>query len=391
MRVVLQSLVVLILLVTPLLSNFLGLDFEQSKVAFFVIVVNLAALVWLGYLIKQRKTLQFKLTLIHTLVLIFVVTLAITSYFGLDWSGSLIGRPPYFQGLIIYLELYLFYLIIATCQVKLKLVALVISLAATIVSLGAINQFLQALAARPIGSFGQPDLYAGFLILALPFVVFCFNSIKGFWPKLGHSAIVFVVVLAIVVSQSRTAIILLFLVGLLTLWQFLPKLRLYLIILALTLASLLTYLALPRLVETEWVTPQSQQWLIHNSPEKRLYIWLVSYHLILARPWTGYGLDNLELVFNHSVADIFPPSVSFGVINLNIDRAHSYSLDLLFYGGVGALVIWLVLLGAALKKSSQPPQKNVLIIYLIWSQFEVQSIAHLILLWGIIGLIERTS
>lgn len=90
------------------------------------------------------------------------------------------------------------------------------------------------------------------------------------------------------------------------------------------------------------------QWVMHaqtGSPAARRTIWAATLELIRARPWTGYGLDNLELVF----PAVFPPElVYYQGRDVYVDRAHDLLLDWAAAAGIPGAVAGLLILVAAL-------------------------------------------
>ena len=122
-----------------------------------------------------------------------------------------------------------------------------------------------------------------------------------------------------------------------------------------------------------------------ENPEKRLYIWPVVGELIFKRPFLGYGLENMA-------GEVRSSSISWrhGISNLWIDRSHNYILDLLFFGGIVGLYFWIVLVWAMLKKAKGLILAS-LILYLIWIQFQNQSVVHIIYFWLLAGLIDRND
>lgn len=76
--------------------------------------------------------------------------------------------------------------------------------------------------------------------------------------------------------------------------------------------------------------------------QTRLLTWSINWQAFLARPWLGYGWENVENAFNkfyQSGLDVF------GIGQTIVDRAHNFFFDqLLINGAIGAVVmlIWIV-------------------------------------------------
>ena len=145
--------------------------------------------------------------------------------------------------------------------------------------------------------------------------------------------------------------------------------------------------------------------LTKESVEKRAYIWPEALKIAWQKPLTGYGLENIGQAF----ADYFEENkhplfeenlkvspVLISLKELSINRSHSYVLDLLLFSGVIGLLGWLGLVGVLLNKLRQnihDREQNVLLIslitYLVWVQFQNQSVVHLLYFWLLVGLIDK--
>ena len=195
----------------------------------------------------------------------------------------------------------------------------------------------------------------------------------------------------LILSYSRASILILG--GLLLVFLlFRLNQRIHIVIVSLVLvivASVLSFKFGSGLIYQEIKAPFNQQWLIDNSPEKRIFIWPIILEFISQRPILGYGLENLRVAFSkyerfHEQRD----PVYFGIKNLIIDRSHNYSLDLLFSSGFLGFLIWIFLVVILLKKARGILLLS-LIIYLVWIQLQVQGIVHLMYFWLLGGLVDQ--
>lgn len=402
--------------VLPLLGAFGGLGYEQIKVLFFLLSTSLITL------LSWEK--QFKWTLLSKVAGAWVLILMLTSMTGINSQGSLLGKDPYFQGWISYLYLFPFYLIVKEAKIELENYALVLSGSAAIVSLLAIkdwilfNIFQQPIpnyAGRVVSTFGQPNFYAGFLLFTLPFAYFLLRVSD---KRLQYFAMAggLISMTAILVSYSRTAILLMLLLLILGLVVELKiKLKLILIIIGVVLVSILTALKFSSgIVGNEVSQPAATNNpdLTKDSVEKRAYLWPLAWQIFWQRPIFGYGLENISLTFSkyfeinkHQLFEenlkIYPVFISLK--DLNIDRTHNYILDLLLFSGILGLFSWLVLVVLLFKKlirklrqKSHGRSNNVLLfisllIYLIWIQVQNQSMVQLVYFWLLAGLIDQES
>lgn len=376
------------------------LGYEQSKVLIFIILNTLAGFLW-AFTKPKIKWSKIKIT-----ATIFLAILLLTSILGIDPQASLMGNQPYFQGLIFYSQLYLFFLMVSSTKISLKTFSVFFLLSATIVAFLAIydwvrmeyfHQIVPNYAGRVVSTFGQPNFYAGFILLVLPLISFFSLRIWGFE--------VIILITGIFISQSRIAmigssIVFCFLIlQRIKLFKF--KKLIFILLMLIFLGGSFFLLEGPAgIFKKEVESTQHQQWLIDNSPEKRIFIWPVILEAIKQRPILGYGLENISPAFTG-----YFQTINFNTLDnphyhslkdLILDRSHNYILDLLlFSGGVGFLV-WLVLIGLLFHKllnSKVSIENSALLIslsvYLIWVQFQNQSAVQLIYFWFLISVIDR--
>lgn len=406
----LNNILLLTVFLTPLLGAYnnvvvasfalKGLGYEQIKVFFFIVSISLISFFWM---FSKPK---FKWTAINLSAGLFIGVLFITSVTGLNSTVSFLGAYPYFQGWILYLYLFLFSQLVSQFKIKLEQWAKVLVASSTIVAFLAIKDWVllnlfhtqvPTYAGRVVSSFGQPNFYAGFLLLSLPFAYLFFKK-GNQWMIL----IMLILITGIFVSYSRSAILLsliLFILALLD--QLKIKLKGFLIVPGVLLVALVVALkSSSGIVGSEFSKPilTNNPDLTKESVEKRVYIWPQFLKIAQEKVLTGYGLENINVAFHdyfkankHSIFEenlkISPVLISLK--DLNIDRTHSYILDLFLFSGILGVLTWIILIVLLIKKG----RKNFLIVplitYLIWIQFQNQSLVHLIYFWLIAGLIDK--
>lgn len=414
MTSLIKSLLLLTVFLTPLIGAYGSFGYEQAKVFLFIVLTSLSGFVWFFYLIKNPK---FEWSGISRTAGIFIVILLITSLMGVNPAQSILGTQPYFQGWILYAYFFLFFLLVRVSKIKLEHWAYVLTGSATIVGLLAIGGWIQinllghqlpTYAGRVVSTFGQPNFYAGFILLTLPFFRYLLVSkgeaFRG-WIMVGF----LISLTAITFSASRVAF--LGTAGLILFWLIweLPFRKLIfggvlIILLALFVISLNS--------GAGWVEKELILLKATNNPdlptigvEKRYYFWPILGTLIMERPIQGYGLENIAPVFSgyfeKNKHALFEENLKvkpylFGLKDLNLDRSHNYILDLLLFSGILGLLVWLVLVGLLIKKLIQSPVRAEntslllgLFTYLIWIQFQNQSIVHLLYFWLLMGIIDK--
>lgn len=403
LRHLIKILLLLTVFLTPLMGANGNYGYEQAKVLFFIVSISLSGFLWL----LARPV--FKWTGVSIIAELFIITLFTTSIIGLEPQTSLLGSNPYYQGVILYAYLFLFFLLVSATKIKFYIWAFCLAGSATIVGLLAIGDWIQinflghqlpTYAGRVVSSFGQPNFYSGFILLCLPFLYFL--------QKEKYLSYVLALELGIInffavwISGSRTAIFLS--VGLLIFLSLTSIKYKKLIILG---SILIAGYLLIGIVSKEIIRPFST-----NNPdlptigvEKRYYFWPILGKLILERSIQGYGLENIapEFLgyFEKNKHALFEENLKvkpfmFGLKDLNLDRSHNYILDLLLFSGILGLLVWLILVGLLIKKLILSPinaENTALLLglftYLIWIQFQNQSVVHLIYFWLLVGMIDR--
>jgi hypothetical protein len=393
-RILTISLLALTLFLIPLLVPVSGLGYEEVKVFAFLGFVILSGFIFVYNL--GTKKLKIRWTKLKIAGLIFVSMLGLSSIAGIDPLGSLTGKYPYYQGVILYFFLYFFFLIVSESDIEVSLVRKAVVFSGVVVSIVAIYQFLKInvfnietfnYAGRVVSTFGQPNLYSGFLLLALPLAS----------KEKYRIVIFFILAVGIALSLSKTVIVLTLCLG--AYWIY-KKLRLggWAIFLGLFILLNLILLSVEKsegVVWDEFIGPLAESRIEDNHKvEKRIFILPgiiagASNNLVL-----GFGLDSIAMVYSRQFENFKPefrdyPPRYFNLMNLNVDRSHNYLIDLLVFSGLLGLGTYLWLWILLFKSKSSGNLKLFLIYYLVWVQFQPQSIVHLMLFWLIAGLIDK--
>lgn len=287
---------------------------------------------------------------------------------------------------------------VSESKLSLKSVNKFVSFSAVIVAIIAIIQFVLLIffkieiptyAGRVVSTFGQPNLYSGFLLLALPLILD---------RKHPNYLVITIVSLAIILSLSKAAIAILSGAGL---WFLISKLKqkglaIYLLIVCFINILVFSLENSSGIVWDEVITPLTLGKADTGTVEKRAHILPVMFEIYSKSPVLGFGIDSIDSLYNQKFAGFSPETivyspVDFNLKNLYVDRSHNYLLDLLIFSGILGLLSYSYLIYALFKTSAPKPLKFFLILYLIWIQFQVQSIAHLMLFWLVAGVIDNVK
>lgn len=378
----------------PLIPALFGFGYELIKVLAFLILVIFEGFIFV-YFISIKK-LNLKFGKIKWAALFFLIILSLTSVFGINPGNSLTGIFPYYQGLLIYWFLFLYFLMVSTVKQNEKWIVWSIVLSAVLVSATAVFQFYElhvlkkeilTYSGRVISTFGQPNLYSGFLLLSLPFVM----TLKK-W-KINSFLIIST---GIFVSLSRSAIILYS--GLLAFYLIMNIKQKGLVIFV--IGFLIINLTVYSLSENGFLRNEIAYPLVNqgagSNVEKRIFIIPVVLGIYFQNPLLGYGIDSINELYRGKFADFKPElknysPLYFNMMNLTVDRSHNYFLDLLIFSGFFGLAAYLYLIYLLLKTKSPVYLKISLVLYLVWIQFQVQSIVELMLFWFVAGLLDNKN
>lgn len=392
---VLNSILLLTVSLTPLLPASFGFGYELIKVLAFIVLTIISGLIFV-FLLSTKK-IKIQPSKIKTAALIFLLILSFTSAIGINPGESFTGNSPYYQGVIVYWLLFLFFLMISSVKIDNDLTVKFLSFSALAVSFIAIFQFIQLnifkietlnYAGRVISTFGQPNLYSGFLLLSLPFAL----NLKQ------NEFFLALISLGIISSLSRSSIILAFAFFALLLFKNFKDKGLIIFLFIFLIINAVTF-SLDKTTGVVWeevVMPLKRQGIYEDSAEKRIHIIPVLLTISLQRPLTGYGIDSIDNLYKSYFSNFKPElknysPLYFNMMNLNIDRSHNYFLDILIFSGIFGLGAYLYLLYLLFKTKKPFFITLFLILYVIWFQFQVQSVVHLMLFWLVAGVIDNSK
>ncbi len=389
--------------------------YELPKFILFVGGVEvLAAVFVLKCLVKKTFTLPRPDALTVSVLLFGAVNL-ISDILGLDPKISLLGSNVRYQGFItLFAGILLFLLMryfsnpksLSVFKKGIWITSFLISVFALwqIVQLKMLQSLIPTYNGRIVGTMGNPNFLAGYLVMLLPFVLWPSQEIKkSSLVRIIRLANVFTINLTIFFTDSRAAYLALVLLFLIYVLRLLPKLNIPRI--AVWLSIILVFLGLfsfinmfmykdtvlkdsiPTIKERgcpeSW--PQEYPWKIitdihNNAPifkrealcDNRLLIWIIGLESLSKQPLLGYGQDNFEL------------AIPSGKMHLT-DSAHNIFLEIAVSSGLIGLLLYIAAIFIAIKKASFPIKMSLL-TFLIVAQFNPLSIAQISLFWFLLGI-----
>lgn len=329
--------------------------FEGPKVLWFLVGGTGVIAYWLFRILRQKKYFDFlKSDLFYFL---WLVTLLISSVFGVHFNLSIVGGSYRHQGVIFFFLLWLVgktFLILKGSDKKLviKFIGLAVLMESAIVIFQYI--FGKVYFDKPLGTIGEANAVAGFLVLGSYFIFQIFPKIILIFPTIP-----------LFMEQSRSGI----LTGLVMSGAFMDKLKpkSKIVIWSLTIltASILVML----------LTSQKT-----NSPfENRYTVWKLGITSVMKKPVLGYGAESGEVVYNEAFKNYGLP-----LYNLMVDRAHNLYIDVAMWSGGIGLIMFIAWLINRFKSLTGFPQKYAYLAFLVYAFFQPLSIVHWILFFLII-------
>ncbi len=348
------------------------IPYEVPKVWLYMRVIEFLFLVsLLGFYFKKiRQTNDIDPKTFLFLIVFLVVTL-IASLLGSDLGKSIYGNYYRVDGLITLYHLAAFSFLLALFwQRKWQ-------------NLLAIGLFLGGVSAAMLNTFGQPNFLAGFLLVTLPFGIYCLT--KKLFGKLTRLVVglgVIAMVIATVKTGSWLGITCILL--LVPLWILITSRKNIFLIGALVTTFLVISLSL-------WAINFNR---LNSNPtsyiaEGRERVYRNTFLGAIKRPLLGYGWANADYAFE---AVVWPIKFDSDVY---VDKAHMYILEIFATTGVVGLAFYLLLTYRVLtllwvKKSLFT---NVLltslVLYFLHSQTNVTSISQELVFWLGLGYAMR--
>lgn len=402
------NLVLIILYVTPFVFIPIGLYndyFYEPKLLFY----QLIACVFLFTLLTHRRVLVKKLRfdIIDKVVLIFLVSLIVSTIFALDPKLAILGSPRRVEGLNAMLT-YMILFIMARHMAPLKdrHIKTILGLSIIIVLYGVLQthgidpfqrDFIRENWNRAFSTIGNPNFLGSFIVLLLPFATDYYMRFKDKWALLIYS-VLFYGLLATLTRGAWIGGFLAILIYLIVLYfrKQLDYCRL-LIFVGVNLLVVITFAGvsgdkfLLRLLSIQTdVSKLIENVAIEEVGSSRMFIWIRGVELFKMRPIFGYGLENIGNAFlkfyRQDILDYF----NYLIVP---DKAHNEYLHYALVGGLFTLVSYLSLITLIIKSNIKRTFKNSyglplmisIVGYLIQATFNISVVSVAYIFWIFLG------
>ena len=322
--------------------------FVFPKAIFFEAAVELAFLFFAALLVVDKSFLPKRNGLLLALF-IWILSLVLSTIFGVDPSLSFWSKAERMDGLFWYLHLLLFFLMATPVFEKDYLKFLSVNSIAGFLtggyaliskySPGVINFGDQT---RLGGTFGNPAFLATYFLTLFFLNAILFLLYQGPQKKLfaGMCALSLILV---AMSGTRGAWIglaagLILFAGLILVFKGKKYLKFGIIVLATLFLLFASFKFLPQVWERVSPFFASRIYGLWEIPKPRQIVWGIGWEAFKERPIFGWGLENFVYAFNkHFVPDLHNYEMS------TFDRPHNKIIDLLASTGVAGFLSYLSL------------------------------------------------
>jgi tetratricopeptide (TPR) repeat protein/O-antigen ligase len=368
---------------------------DWGKTIVFRIILSILIFVFI-YEILSKKRLSIKTSLPLWLLITLLGTYSLATIFSLDRNFSLWGSP-YRSGGFVNFAFYIIFAILAFLILDKSdwqkiwdfsiFVGILVSLIALFQQFGLFSKIFIEFGERPPSTLGTTISLAIYLLLLIfPTLSFGMEAKKLFKKCFYILSFLLFIFVIIFVTQTRAAIIGLF-VGFLYFAFFYPsKKRLVSLILKAVFFISVIFLvlgfyyinthSLPDFIQRNKILREVVGRFTIKTilSDSRFSAWRVSWQALKQRPLLGYGLENFSIgfdkYFDPSLPGIGKPPGDFP--SGWWDRAHNFVFDIALTGGVTALIIYLLLFGFLfwyLEKIKHKETEKIIIVQGIQTAF----------------------
>ena len=351
-----------ILITVPLLFSRISYDqFDLVKLAVFRVLVLGIVLVWVAKMLVKPEPINWSWR--EGLLAAFILVAVVSTLTSIHIPTALHGKYKRYEGLLTFITYVTAYFVVAQTfrnKSRARLVVEVISITGAIVALYGIMQYVGLDPVywgevpfeqrRSFSTFGNPDLLAGYLVLALSCSVVAFlDHNRRRWL---HGAAWFTIGAGLLTAFTRSgwvgaissSIVLFLLLNkrLKLYWRQIAAVSLALVV---VLVGLFVYSSSSANLNLE-AKVRGALALNQGTATSRFQIWKAGWLMVKDRPFFGQGLDTYRLASEHFETKTYVQGVAGTTVS---DNAHNYFVQLAAGGGpiaalllYGFFILWIV-------------------------------------------------
>ncbi|MFH1822302.1 MAG: O-antigen ligase family protein [Patescibacteria group bacterium] len=351
---------VLAILTLPLVySNFFLYPTIGLKSFLFRVIIEIALLIYLVLIIKNKEYLPKKNIIILSFLFFLIISFT-SSVINSGFYNSFFSSFERMEGLINYLHLFIFLIILTSVFNNKKdwllffRWSLFISL---LVSLYAIFQkfnfsfVLNLGASRLDSALGNPSFLASYLLFNVFLGLYIINKVKGKFNKFLYSLITLVNLIVIYFTGTKGVFLALafvffiYIIYAIIKYQGYKKVIPALLILIITISSLYILISKKDELKEMWQS---------TSVKNRLLVWQISLEAFKEKPIFGWGEGNFDVAYNK----YYSPELK----ELFFDHAHNIIIDMGVKFGILGIAAYLFILYTIFKSLKKGFKENKIII-----------------------------
>lgn len=338
--------------------------FITGKNFFFRILVEIIFGSWLVLTIFDKKYLPagrqacLKKNWLLVSVALFTFIVALSTIFGVNPSRSFWSNYERMEGLITFLHLFVFFLVMVSVLKGEKIwnwllrsslgVSVIVAIYGLLQMAGKLD--IHQSANRLDATLGNASYLAIYMVFHI-FIALMFFLKEKEWYKWFYLPVI--VLNTVILYQTATRGAILGLIGGLILFAFLNaifgqsrKIKIFSVSLFVVILVLLTMFWMfrnsPSIINNPVLARFTGISLTETTTQSRLVIWKMSLEGVKERPLLGWGPENYNLVFNKYFQPILWRQEPW------FDRAHNVFIDRLTTNGILGLITYLSIFGCAL-------------------------------------------
>ena len=306
-------------LFTPLILGPFGMTFSAyPKAVFFRTIVEIIFILYLLLILLNPRYL-FKISPLVLVVFVFLGMLFLSGLWGFNFHRSFFGELERGEGIILYLHLTLFFLILISIfdkkeewfrLLKLTLIISAISSLAGILQKLNVYSFYGIDKPRVSGTLVNPDFFGAYIVLAIFVGIFVLLTEKNKKWKIVWSAILILNFYTLILSGTRAAwlgmgagIVFIFSFWLFYYSKLRPKLRKIILFIAFIFVLFVLLIVLNQdkpFIRDNYFLNRAVSLLDIRTVYSRLLVWEVAFDAWKEKPILGWGPESFSYIFDKS-------------------------------------------------------------------------------------------
>jgi O-antigen ligase/tetratricopeptide (TPR) repeat protein len=338
------------------------LPHQGVKFPYFCILIELA-LPFFAYILAKEKTLRPNIkSWVLALLFMYLVSILISSFLGDDLRNSFWGNGWRMDGIFLYLHVFAFILYL-TALLKWKrdlftrIILSIFTLTGVATAVFGVLEYLEIITTlsakylpRASSWFGNPNIFASFLVIAFFMTLLLLLRSKSFYWKWVYAGSLLLMMLGLLASGTRGSALgliggLIFM-GLWYVFQEQSKEKRQ----KLLIWVILGIVATSGIIAVIYITSEENSFLyrmthlITDSSSERLLFWKMAIQGWIEKPFFGYGFNNYYIIGNEQ----FLPEL-YNYDGGWVDKPHNLFLEILSTTGIFSLILYIGVLLASVK------------------------------------------